>query len=109
MAKYVNASELLHIFKKSKWNDDKDKELAMNIVMELETRKDMWIVPDRIKVGDSVKVCDEYFKGASDVDENKIYTVEALDKSGLEMGDTDYLIKLTGVDGYWFSEHFMKI
>lgn len=41
MAKYVNASELLHIFKKSKWNDDKDKELAMNIVMELETRKDM--------------------------------------------------------------------
>lgn len=109
MAKYINASELLYALKKAKWNDYKDLDLAMDIVMELETRKDMWIVPDRIKIGDSVKVCDEYFKGASDVDENKIYTVEALDKSGLEMGDTDYLIKLIGVDGYWFSEHFMKI
>lgn len=109
MAKYINSNELFNVFNSVHWESIKDKELAIDAVFEVESEKGMWIVPNRIRVGDRVMACDGFFSGDSTVKENIVYLVEKVDRSGLEMGDDDYLIKLLGIDGYWYSEHFLKI
>lgn len=109
MAKYINSNELFNVFNSVPWESIKDKELAIDAVFEVESKKGMWVVPNRVRVGDRVMTCDGYFSGDDTVKENTVYLVEKVDRSVLEMGDDDYLIKLLGVDGYWYSEHFLKI
>lgn len=108
MAKYINSRALYSALRKISWRDSADEELVLDAIFEIESKNDMWIVPDRIKAGDNVVACPEYFDGDRLIKENRIYTVEAVDKSNLEMGDDDYLIKLSGIDGFWFSELFTK-
>lgn len=109
MAKYIDSNKLLNILDSISWHNIKDKELAIDAVFEVENIKGMWVVPNRVRVGDRVMTCDGYFSDDDTVKENTVYLVEKVDRSVLEMGDDDYLIKLLGVDGYWYSEHFLKI
>ena len=111
MAKYIDSSKLISIINERPLYDVRDEALLLNIILEMGTQKnkDMWIIPQNINEGDIVRVNSDFFNGSNVINKNKIYFVESVDTSVIELGDTDYLIKLVGIDGFWYSEHFIRV
>ena len=111
MAKYIDSSKLISIINERPLYDVRDEALLLNIILEMGTQKnkDMWIIPQNINEGDIVRVNSDFFNDSNVINKNKIYFVESVDTSVIELGDIDYLIKLVGIDGFWYSEHFIRV